>query len=785
VTRALVILIVVIAAALPVAADDWYQHYSQAGEALEQGDWSEAVRELTEALQRRGDSGAEVRTYGMKFIAYFPYLDLGIAYYHLGQYQAALRAFETEEQLGAVLAAPSQLSRLHRYREHAARALAAQSESEEDRIAEIVRSSLAEAERLERDGRLEQAMQAAGRALAVAPQDATAGAVMDRLRAAALAADRLREHRERAATLVEEGRRLLANGQAARAASLLRQAQALHPSAEAKQLLEQALGDLTRAIEERDRRSTVVTSALQAARRYLVEGDTERALEALQEAMAVEPENPEVLSLHRRLLADRAETLRQQRLSRALQAARTELAAGRYERSLAAANRALALEPGNAAALEHVRLAYREISRQLLGRSQVQNIPPAIRFADLREERNGELVEVLPEPRLRLTGVVIDDSAVSLEAFRDGEPVAISSSDQPVGEVTVTEFVATGPVRPGVSAIRIVATDSAGLSSSSEYAVRYEPSALQRPAVVAALVVLPVGVLLVLLVRRRQRRQRMLRRRYNPFIAGAPVLDDRLFYGREKLIERILETIHNNSLLLHGERRIGKTSLQHHIRRRLQALDDPEFDFYPVYVDLQGTPEERFFATLAEDVFQELEPVLGGLVPGSDPGAAYTYRDLVRDLKTVLDTLGRRSDKRAKLVLLIDEVDELNDYDPRINQRLRSLFMKSFADSLVAVVSGVEIRKQWEKEASPWFNFFEEIEVRPISRTAASALITAPLEGVLRIEPEAVDQIIELSECKPYSIQRLCIALVNRVHEEHRRTITTADVEAVSRTQAA
>ena len=38
-------------------------------------------------------------------------------------------------------------------------------------------------------------------------------------------------------------------------------------------------------------------------------------------------------------------------------------------------------------------------------------------------------------------------------------------------------------------------------------------------------------------------------------------------------------------------------------------------------------------------------------------------------------------------VLLIDEIDQLNDYDPRINQRLRSLFMKSFADRLVAVES--------------------------------------------------------------------------------------------------
>jgi hypothetical protein len=42
-----------------------------------------------------------------------------------------------------------------------------------------------------------------------------------------------------------------------------------------------------------------------------------------------------------------------------------------------------------------------------------------------------------------------------------------------------------------------------------------------------------------------------------------------------------------------------------------------------------------------------------------------------------------------------------------------------------------------------------------------------------------VEQIISVTECKPYLIQRLCIALVNRAHEENRRTITLADVDAV------
>ena len=150
----------------------------------------------------------------------------------------------------------------------------------------------------------------------------------------------------------------------------------------------------------------------------------------------------------------------------------------------------------------------------------------------------------------------------------------------------------------------------------------------------------------------------------------------------------------------------------------------------------------------------------------------------MKDLQRVLKALQGRTAKKVKLVLLIDEVDELNDYDPRINQRLRSLFMRAFADSLVAVVSGVAIKKQWEREGSPWYNFFQEIEVKPFDQEEARALIEAPLRGVFAFEDGVADEIIRRTGCKPYLIQRLCSSLVDRMHEERRRRITADDLAA-------
>ncbi len=157
----------------------------------------------------------------------------------------------------------------------------------------------------------------------------------------------------------------------------------------------------------------------------------------------------------------------------------------------------------------------------------------------------------------------------------------------------------------------------------------------------------------------------------------------------------------------------------------------------------------------------------------------------MRDLRRAIKALRARSSKQVKLVLLIDEVDELNEYDPKINQKLRSLFMKSFAENLVSVVSGVAIKKQWQREGSPWYNFFEEIEVKAVAREAAEELIEKPVRGIFKVEDGLVDRVVALTGGRPYLIQKLCIALVNRLYEENRRVMTIADVEALGRPEEA
>ena len=183
----------------------------------------------------------------------------------------------------------------------------------------------------------------------------------------------------------------------------------------------------------------------------------------------------------------------------------------------------------------------------------------------------------------RLNGVVIDDSPVELTFYdRENREIQAEASSQPLGEYYLTEFHLDYELPVGLSTFRLVAKDDAGGSSSSEYIAVYEP-----PLLPFAMAVRPsrgddrIAVVGFVYGQRARETERLLRRRFNPYVAGAPVIDENLFFGRDRLLERILQTIHNNSLLLYGERRIGKTSLQHQLMKRLSSLHDPTYSFYP------------------------------------------------------------------------------------------------------------------------------------------------------------------------------------------------------------
>ncbi|MDH3491782.1 MAG: hypothetical protein OEM20_07215, partial [Gammaproteobacteria bacterium] len=548
----------------PAAADPWYEHYAKAEQAIEDQEWAAAVHEINEALEKKGDSGARVRSYGMKVTAYFPYLHLGIAYYHLGQLDAALQAFETEARLGAIAQSDTANAELERYRRIATEAQAAAAAEEQQRIRQIVEQSISMARDLEDRGLLDEAMAAVDRALAVSPDDVDAKNAMSQLRQQFRDQSAAQERNQRVSELVETGRALFSERNYSEASSVFREALFLEPSPEIQVLLDAAQSKLLAELEAGEGfevRQTSIDAELDAVQRLESTGQLAAALDRLQSILALEPANSQARSIQSRLLQARkdaeAASARQARIDQLLASAAARFEAGATEEALSAANRVLALDPGNNTAIKYVAQAYGAISRKLLGTGPRGNIPPAVRFVDLRQEADdGTMVQTISAPDFRLNGVVIDNSPVAIVFYDDDDRVLETElNEQPLGEFYLTEFNIQLKLPPGRSTFRLVATDAENLNSGSEYTVIYARPFFRAPWFFTLVIGGAVAIAVLFMWRRYRRGLQLRRRRFNPYVAGAPVLDEDMFFGRRELVDRILQTIHNNSLLLYGERK--------------------------------------------------------------------------------------------------------------------------------------------------------------------------------------------------------------------------------------
>ncbi|MCB0113773.1 MAG: ATP-binding protein, partial [Caldilineaceae bacterium] len=310
--------------------------------------------------------------------------------------------------------------------------------------------------------------------------------------------------------------------------------------------------------------------------------------------------------------------------------------------------------------------------------------------------------------------------------------------------------------------------------------------------VIGLVALISFGYMSVGIIQSRRRTREALIRGYNPFVSGEPVRREDMFFGRQELLQRIVDTLHNNSIMIHGERRIGKTTLLYQLAARLREVDDAEYWFIPLYIDLEGTTESGFFHFLMEEILngamtmpsakENLQPEFEDLLYRTTPTDDYSDREFSRDLREVIKVLQaygetRFPNKQLRLILLLDEMDVMSSYSRLVQQRLRRIFMRDFAATLGAVVAGIQISKDWDRVESPWYNLFNEIALGPFNRDQAIELLTEPIRDFYRYEPAAIEYIIAHSDGRPYRLQQHALEAVNHMLADGRREIRMQDVE--------
>ncbi len=276
----------------------------------------------------------------------------------------------------------------------------------------------------------------------------------------------------------------------------------------------------------------------------------------------------------------------------------------------------------------------------------------------------------------------------------------------------------------------------------------------------------------------------------NPYIFGNPVrVDDAsgLFVGRKDVVDLIKSNLTSNvsqkpSLFLYGRRRVGKSSVLINLPKLLEK------QYISVYIDFQdpryGESQSSFCYHLSKVICEAL----------NDKGFSFDYPTLSSFQNSPFTAFGSWLDKAEellkkenKLVLIcFDEYEKIEEcilnglLTTAVLDQLRNIIQHR--ECFVILISGSnELRELQLGWSGYLISTRKMIKIGYLSKDDARTLITNPIDDfTLNYEGgrygEAVNQIINLTNCQPYLIQAVCFELVNYLNSQYRKEASVEDV---------
>ena len=273
----------------------------------------------------------------------------------------------------------------------------------------------------------------------------------------------------------------------------------------------------------------------------------------------------------------------------------------------------------------------------------------------------------------------------------------------------------------------------------------------------------------------------------NPYVVGPPIepVSGSPFYGRDEAIKWIEGGLFDRSrpgvLIVHGQRRTGKTSLMLHLEHlnRTRPASAPPTCF--VYVDLQkiDTGIEYFLLELAESAQKALR--LRGKAHihiATDEFRLSPYRTFDRFLDHVEEALGD-----GRLVFLLDEFELLSNHiaegvqTERVFSYIRSLVERRTSIAFVLTLASLS-RAAPASEGSPLLSLARAYELTYLDRDQATCLIRDPVKQSVQYEDTAVNAIWQMTHGHPYFTQAVCYQLITLINERRRSNfVVDEDIE--------
>ncbi|WP_017662269.1 GAF domain-containing protein [Baaleninema simplex] len=251
----------------------------------------------------------------------------------------------------------------------------------------------------------------------------------------------------------------------------------------------------------------------------------------------------------------------------------------------------------------------------------------------------------------------------------------------------------------------------------------------------------------------------------NPYIIGRPIRKSSNFFGRERLFEFVRDSLTQGSkiILLHGQRRIGKSSILTQIPLKV-ILEN----FVFANLSLEGKSQKKLGEVLweiARDIRDELELSRSQLeIAAKSEFLENPDRFADEFLPHLFEILEDRN-----LVLLFDEFDVLVEDRPDAAAHHFFPYLNSLVRQFDRLYAIPTIGRQLS-DVPTLLNLFKEAphqEISLLDETSAERAIIEPAKGVLNYSSDAIRAVLDLTAGHPYFTQVVCFALFAQARESH------------------
>lgn len=253
------------------------------------------------------------------------------------------------------------------------------------------------------------------------------------------------------------------------------------------------------------------------------------------------------------------------------------------------------------------------------------------------------------------------------------------------------------------------------------------------------------------------------------FTPGSPVSEKDLFAGRHEQIKRLMEAVSQRGFhaVLYGDRGVGKTSLASVLSSFLHEVGSSVM-FVKTNCDSTDDFTSLWQKVLKEITFREIKTGFGFMAQEE-----ISVRSVIDTLPNPLtpDDVRRTLNFIGSQITLVIALDEFDRLENREAASLVSDTIKSLSDSanpatiiLIGVADSVDLLIEGHKSIE---RSLVQVAMPRMSAAETREIVEKGAERLnMRVEPEAFEEIINLSQGLPYVTHMLSLYSVRAALEE-------------------